>query len=117
MGQAGKKRKQRKKQKRSGRPVKEDRTKTALACYRELSKVFGDLSSAMLRLASDGASPEEIAKRLDISVETADKFIERFEKLPHGYIHLLLNAPGLLSKRSQMTSMLRSAINQRKSSG
>ena len=64
----------------------------------------------MLRLASDGATPEEIAERLGVPLETAQCFIDKFVALPDGFDTMLLRAPSLLSKRSQMRSMLRGAI-------
>ena len=79
-------------------------------CLRKLQRVFGENSSAMMRLASDGASPSEIADQLQLEQSEAERFIEAFTQLPCGLDRVLLRAPSLLSKQREMSSMIRSAV-------
>lgn len=110
MGASNSKRRKKERQKRKKRIVQASSPRSAIAVYHELSRVFGDSSPEMLRLAMDGASADEISQRLGIPREKTQRFIDRFVGLPEGYGELLLRAPSLLNKQSQMQSMVRAAI-------
>lgn len=83
---------------------------SAVQCWRRLMRVFGEESEAMLRMASDGSSPSEIAERLQVPREKAEAFVERFTSLPHGFDKLLLKVPSVLQKEKAFHSTLKSAL-------
>ncbi|MBI2477540.1 MAG: hypothetical protein HYV60_02480 [Planctomycetia bacterium] len=76
------------------------------------SAVFGEHAEEFLRMASEGASPEEIAAKLYVPVALVNKFVDSFTKLPGGIDKHLLRAPSLLSKQGNVQSLLKSAIRE-----
>ena len=74
-----------------------------------LSCVFDVRAEEILRLASDGQTPETIAEQLQVPGEKVAKFIDAFTKLPAGLDRQFLRDPSLLGDGQRLQSLVRSA--------
>ncbi|MCO6432559.1 MAG: hypothetical protein J5J00_17025 [Deltaproteobacteria bacterium] len=72
--------------------------------------VFGEHSAEILKMASKGSSPEEIAEKLGMDLAQAEKAVEAFCRLPPKIVDLLERAPTLLQKGDEVRSMIRSHL-------
>lgn len=83
---------------------------STLGPYRGLVKVFGKDSDAVLPMAAQGATRQEISDQLGVSEKLVQRFTDQFVDSPEGFFRMLLRDPTLLSKVSQTRSMIRAAI-------
>ena len=78
--------------------------------FERLLNVCSERAQEILRLASEGQTPEAIAEKLQVPGEKVAKFIDDFTNLPAGLDRQFLGAPYLLGEGERFRSLVKSTM-------